>query len=519
MFTFYFLYIYKGNEVIKVAMKIEFNNVNNNILNLKTASSDTQENTETFAQNIANAVFSQAASGGLDTDATIDNSEIFAGDGDDNININANNSTINGGDGNNTMKVDGENNELILGNGDNNITNNADNTTLEFGDGNNTLISNGDSNNYTFGNGDNVITNNGNSNRYTIGDGNNSIDSISDNNCYTLGAGNNNVTLNGNKNSVQTGDGENVVAATGNQNGIYLGNGANTVTVHGENNAIGLGDGDNIVGMLGNNNYSFIGNGNNYFSIWGDNISIQAQPDKNADGNNRIGTLNYTTVSQLESLQKIWLSENTQTTTTEEITTIEDIEYSDEYENFKKSLSTQLNSKEYQLALSVDLTELVDNRPRYVITQTGDKKYHIYEYDSETNNYNALSSSVLKRYRSFSADDLVHDETKDAQDQDYAITTTKSVTQTTTTTTTVADNLAYDGINNINILLGDGNNQIYLDLINDADGNIVTGNGKNTIIVDNESCDSTTSNDTITSTQNVSERKIVLGYIPTLKTN
>ncbi len=164
------------------------------------------------------------------------------------------NAKISAGNGNDNVQLDAGPNVLTLGNGNDNVQAGNGNNTVTLGGGNDNINAGSGNNTITAGNGNDNVTLGSGSNVVTLGSGNDNVNAGIGNNTVTLGNGNDNVSLGSGANTVTVGNGnDNVNAGSGN-NVILEGNG---------NDNINAGNGDNlIVAGLGQHNVS-VGNGSN----------------------------------------------------------------------------------------------------------------------------------------------------------------------------------------------------------------------------------------------------------------
>jgi VCBS repeat-containing protein len=159
------------------------------------------------------------------------------------------------------VSIDGE--EVIEVGGDEIITRNAaadtivftsTNTTVEAGDGANTITGTSGNNLISAGIGADTITVTTGHNTIDAGSGINTITAMSGNNQITAGDGADTITLTSGNNKINAGGGINTIAATTGNNSITTGDGADTITVSTGNNTIHAGSGANtITASLGNN--------------------------------------------------------------------------------------------------------------------------------------------------------------------------------------------------------------------------------------------------------------------------
>jgi Ca2+-binding RTX toxin-like protein len=180
--------------------------------------------------------------------------KISAGNGNDNVQLDAGNSTatlgngndnVQAGNGNNTITAGSGNDNVVLGGGTNVVTLGGGNDNVNAGNGNNTIIAGNGCDNISLGYGSNVVT---------LGGGNDNVNAGLGNNTVTLGNGNDNVSLGSGANTVMVGN--------GNDN-INAGNGNNVISEGNGNDNISAGNGDNlIVAGLGQHNVN-VGNGSN----------------------------------------------------------------------------------------------------------------------------------------------------------------------------------------------------------------------------------------------------------------
>ena len=217
---------------------------------------------------------------------SVDNS-INGGEGNDRITLNATSTkTIDGGLGDDTFVINSDNNTSInLGDGDNHITVEGTNNSISGADGNNTFVLNSDSNTVTSGDGNNRFVVNGASNTVTSGTGNNTlgiqgddneivIEKISgDINIYGTGnkvtqaEGSNDVTIRGDGNNYQTKSGNQKITVSGNSNILGIENGSNSISISGSSNEYQGGSGVDEVRLSGDNNKIKGGDGNDKFTI------------------------------------------------------------------------------------------------------------------------------------------------------------------------------------------------------------------------------------------------------------
>jgi hypothetical protein len=176
------------------------------------------------------------------------------------------NTTINGGQGFDT---------IWLADGNNSITEAGVGNKITVGSGNNTIVAGSGSDTVTITQGDlgddlvvvptDKVTIAGTSNKVTAGDENVNVIGGTGFATITMGNGNDNVMTSGSANHVTLGNGNDMVniasAATSGGNTVTLGNGNDIVNVDGANNHITVGNGADSVTALGGGNVIHAGTG------------------------------------------------------------------------------------------------------------------------------------------------------------------------------------------------------------------------------------------------------------------
>ena len=324
---------------------------------------------------------------------------------------------------------------ITTGNGNNNINVSAGNANISTGNGNQTINAN--------------ITNNLSINTGTVG--NDYINASANSAFINTYESDDTIKFSGNSFDINALDGNKVVVVTGNvndtthQNSIDLGNGTlNQVRVTANNVDITNGDGALQLGFIGNNVDVEAGNGTHTIGFWGSNVDINL-----GNGNNTIETLDFSLANDrftdfgadkvLESLttvsSKVLGSETTSSTF-----------------NAKDAIAKQYNLSAQEVAIlnTIDLdAKYKDGNSLYILVRSPQKSkaagkdvYVIAKRDG-TNHSRAVSDNEC-----IAAGDLAN----------------RTVTGTETTTQKVTTEYTYflNGISNVNINAGDGNNNIFL---------------------------------------------------------
>lgn len=141
---------------------------------------------------------------------------------------------------------------IQLGNGNNKVEMVADDSTISAGDGNNEIYALGDDDSILVGDGDNYIETAGLNTQIIAGDIANQDSK-----------GNNKIFQTGDNAKIVVANGDNTIISYSNDAVILGGNGDNTVGQMGNNVKFGFGDGDNHIGFWGDNAIMDLGNGNN----------------------------------------------------------------------------------------------------------------------------------------------------------------------------------------------------------------------------------------------------------------
>ena len=179
---------------------------------------------------------------------------ISAGDGNDNVQLDAGNNTVTLGNGNDNVQAGNGINSVIVGNGCDNIN---------AGNGNNTIAAGNGYDNVVLGGGSNVVTLGGGCDNVNAGNGNNAIIAGNGNDNISLGYGSNVVTLGSGCDNVNAGNGNNTVTLGDGNDNVSLGSGANTVMVGNGNDNINAGNGNNVISEGNGNDNISAGNGDN----------------------------------------------------------------------------------------------------------------------------------------------------------------------------------------------------------------------------------------------------------------
>ncbi|HZL38153.1 MAG TPA: right-handed parallel beta-helix repeat-containing protein, partial [Tepidisphaeraceae bacterium] len=203
---------------------------------------------------------------------------ILGGAGNDVLLGLSGNDTIVAGDGNDTVHAGKGNDSITVGNGNDAVDGQDGNNTVNSGSGNDTI---------GFGNGDNYVNGHGGTDVVIVGDGNNTVyggagnDTISagnGNNTIFGAAGNDSIGAGNGNNYINTGDGNNYVQAGAGQNSIYGGAGNDRIFAAGPgNNYVDAGAGNDSVQTGDGNDTIHAGDGNDSINSGGGNDLIYGE--------------------------------------------------------------------------------------------------------------------------------------------------------------------------------------------------------------------------------------------------
>lgn len=116
-----------------------------------------------------------------------------------------------------------------------------------------------------------------------LGNGNQTVGLTGSGSSITVGNGNNKITTIGSNNKIKAGEGNNDIFSYGDKNSILVLNGDNTIKTVGDGNSIKAGNGDNKVVAAGNRTKVVVGNGDNIVATRGQNVTVSA-----GNGDNKI---------------------------------------------------------------------------------------------------------------------------------------------------------------------------------------------------------------------------------------
>lgn len=197
---------------------------------------------------------------------TLTANKIIADTGDGNTHITLRNVgvgiTITGGDGNNVLDLGANDGVFTFGNGNNTIIGTNSGDTITVGDGNNVIIDGDGNDTIIAGNGNNYIDSGAGNDFIQVGTGNNLLIGGLGNNAIRAGSGNN-IIIGGQATSVAS-----TFTNQGNTYTLFGPNGSNTISNAGAvgdgNNTIWAGSGDNVVfGGGGSDTITLSGGGTN----------------------------------------------------------------------------------------------------------------------------------------------------------------------------------------------------------------------------------------------------------------
>jgi len=204
------------------------------------------------------------------------NNSITSGRGDDSITIaNGAGTSLNAGDGDNEIKVEGSSASITSGKGDDKVELKGHYDTVATGAGDDKITVDGHDATVDSGAGDDSISVTGTHASITSGDGHDSV--VADEAYATInaGAGNNTVKAAANYSQVTVGDGHNEITV-GTGATVVGGNGNDNVSGFGKNSSITLGNGRNTVKGSGNNDTVTVGDGASGITVDGAYASITA---------------------------------------------------------------------------------------------------------------------------------------------------------------------------------------------------------------------------------------------------
>ena len=251
---------------------------------------------------------------------TADGKKVEARGGDDEIQISGDNSTVDGGNGNDSL-INGEviysriinpfgSNETINSTGGTNVslfggagndflsdkvyefdsamnrytlTAANVNNTLDGGEGNDSLVSSNNAVTLLGGAGDDSMQSSGSKVLLDGGAGSNTINSSGDSSTITAGDGDNKISNTGRLLSIITGNGDNVINngfpadGIGSNSSITTGLGNDTIINYSDNVRINAGDGNNFVAQHGGKNSSATtGNGSDTIAVSGETLTVKS---------------------------------------------------------------------------------------------------------------------------------------------------------------------------------------------------------------------------------------------------
>ncbi len=258
----------------------------------------------------------------------------------------------------------------------------ASNSTTGKSAGGNNYVDGGD--------GDDSIFVNGNQNVVRGGNDNDTIFSTGDENTILGDAGNDNIVSNGNKNTVSGGDGDDNLAIAGNENNVYGRAGKDNIAVVGNSNKVDGGDDDDQLAVIGNSNLVNGGNGNDKILAQGDQNEVHGDAGDDeiyfkGSYNKIFGDAGNDTIKDLDAPAQT--SSTTSTTQTNNATQTNTTNQTDNKPSFPPSVAlSQVPANELAAVKGVDLNAVDKNgKPIYVVAKARDSKYHIYkQYNAST---------------------------------------------------------------------------------------------------------------------------------------
>ncbi len=268
----------------------------------------------------------------------------------------------------------------------------ASNSTTGKSTGGNNYVDGGD--------GDDSIFVNGNQNVVRGGNDNDTIFSTGDENTILGDAGNDNIVSNGNKNTVSGGDGDDNLAIVGNENNVYGRAGKDNIAVVGDSNKVDGGDDDDQIAVIGNSNLVNGGNGNDKILAQGDKNEVHGDAGDDeiyfkGSYNKIFGDAGNDTIKDLDApAQTNSTSSTTQTNTatqTNNATQTNTTNQTDNQSKFPPSVAlSKVPANELAAVKNVDLTAVdKKGKPLYVVAKGADKNYHIYK-QCDSANYKAV---------------------------------------------------------------------------------------------------------------------------------
>lgn len=217
-------------------------------------------------------------------------------------------------------------------------------------------------------NGDNITVN--------AKEGNNVLSVNGKNNKITAGNGKNTVSLSGSDSSVKTGSGDETIYVDGKNIRVTTAGGDNVMRIYGENNIVTAGDGKNTIGMIGDSNTLNLGNGMQKIAFWGNNNNISM-----GDGNSQVMTIDQalkTNAKKWADLEDAWVQRLDSFNTSEKANS--NVIY--DYTNCTNPIYASLSDEDKAFAETIDMTEMKDGHPKYVIAgdSDGNPVFYVYSY-------------------------------------------------------------------------------------------------------------------------------------------
>lgn len=371
-------------------------------------------------------------------DNLIFQNSITVGDGNNNIKSTAGNLDVNTGNGNQSIIIDASKNVNVLtGDGDQMIgIQNSKNVDILTGNGNQNILANAFNS---------AIVKTGDSTTKDDITVNAALGNI------TTGKGDDIIRFSGDSFNILTADGNNIISAIGNlgdkfsQNSITTGNGNQFIQTAGNNNTINIGNGaELLLGSVGDNMNINKGNiDNSLIGVWGNGINITG-----GEGNNSILTLDF--AKDLE-------------TTANKLTNM----VNNEGLKLEDGLSIMNDAKRLNAEFS-SLLGYVDSKIVGTNKETQKEVLDTKEM-SDIIKHETLTGTVFNPTSQSDIYSIINGIYTDSYNYNY----TQSIMEQIKTT--VFDITQYSGSNNININLGNSNNNALLTTSNldwtSGDGN------------------------------------------------
>ena len=185
----------------------------------------------------------------------------------------AQNPSIFGGDGNDTLRGTKGSDFFQAGKGNNTMFGNQGDNVFAAADGNNTAHGGNGADLFYLGNGANTMRGNNGIGIFMAGDGNNTAHGGADRDLFILGDGHNTVHTGNGVNIVMTGKGNDMIYGGSGRDYIYTGAGNDTIYAGQGNDVISAGIGNNVVHLGSGANLLILDKGEGSTTVWNFNAN------------------------------------------------------------------------------------------------------------------------------------------------------------------------------------------------------------------------------------------------------